>query len=681
MATPLQFSREPMEIDGSPQFLAIRLPSRDHPYYREAVDLLKQSGFLLEPSNRRWWLRDRHKTLSFLSEYKEELDVRFGARFTDNFRKNFQSVSFAEVAIETAKTNDGFTLDLRMDAPGISAAELQRQADAGRPFAETPGGIVVFPQRKWRQIQGARQTLTGSNQSVDAKYGSIHISHAEIVPAIELFETLLPGYEPPATWRERSEALRNLSRLQQAPLPETLDGQLRLYQKIGVAWLFHLYRNRLAGILADEMGLGKTLQALCLIVAARGGASSAERKPSLVVCPASLTENWKREAARFVPDLQTLVHHGTGRMRNVEAFSEYDLVITSYGTLQRDAGLFREVHFDCAIGDEAQHIKNRRTANARALTSLRANGRFLLTGTPVENSLADLISLFSFLMPGYLKPIPSEAQGDSRTWHEKRLQQRAAPYILRRTKQQVAPELPPKIEKTFYCAMGAEQRALYDSVREKARHLLLGSGAAATVDGKWKLAALTQLLRLRQICCDPRLLERNWTGDSAKLRAFREITEEAMDDGHRMLVFSQFVSVLQILKDDLKARDIPCAYLDGQTRNRLAVCDEFNNNPSIPVFLISLKAGGAGLNLTGADTVLHFDPWWNPAAEAQATDRAHRIGQTRSVTSIKLIASVSVEEKVLALQERKRALLAGVFEESDAAALTLDPDDVEELLR
>jgi len=515
-------------------------------------------------------------------------------------------------------------------------------------------------------------------------------------------ESLAPDFQPPATWRARSGALRNLSRLEPAPLPADLDAWLRLYQRLGVAWLWHLYRHDLGGILADEMGLGKTLQALALLAAIRSSGSQSSGPSSLqspvsglrfpvsdlclVVCPASLVENWRREAARFTPDLRVLAHHGESRAESAAAFASADLVVTSYGTLVRDQPLFESVAFACVIGDEAQHIKNRRTQHAQALCSLRARGRFLLTGTPLENSLDDLRSLFAFLMPGHLAPLPAGVRGEDKAWHDERLRAQTAPYILRRTKSAVAPELPPKIEQTVYCEFAPAQAALYRGWQERGERELDSLAASGASEGRLRLAALTQLLRLRQICCDPRLVDYS-AGDpappSSKLEAFRELLEETTDDGHRLLVFSQFTSLLTLLRQELEAQGIAYCYLDGamHARARQAEVDRFQSSPEVPVFLLSLKAGGTGLNLTGADTVVHYDPWWNPAVESQATDRAHRIGQARVVTSYQLICAGSVEEKVLQLQDAKRALLANVFEASEAAASRLSLDDLRGLLR
>ncbi len=316
------------------------------------------------------------------------------------------------------------------------------------------------------------------------------------------------------------------------------------------------------------------------------------------------------------------------------------------------------------------------------MRTLRGRGRFLLTGTPLENSLDDLRSLFEYLMPGFIAAIPAGVRGTDRTWFDERLRVQTAPYILRRTKLVVAPELPEKIEQTIYCELTPDQAALYRRMQDKTEQELSKLAATGASAGTLHLAALTQLLRLRQICCDPRLIPEQ-TASSTKLEAFRELLAESIDEGHRMLVFSQFTSLLGLLRTELEAQGVAYCYLDGSlsTRARQAAVDRFQADETIPVFLISLKAGGTGLNLTGADVVVHYDPWWNPAAEAQATDRTHRIGQTKVVTSYRLICAQTVEEKVQLLQDTKRALLADVFEASAAAAAKLSLTDLRDLLK
>jgi superfamily II DNA or RNA helicase len=703
----------PLEIDGSEHYLAITLPSREHPRYADALALLKENAFTLEPSNRKWWLRDRHKTLNFIAGNLARLRGEFEARSTTNFERNTAHLRPAEIATVVAAAGDDFSVTLALQAGSADEAAVRAAVAANRGYLEADGKVFLLEAAKLQQLAAAQRALSGDPNAGLAPRRTQRIPASRTADAQEILEVLSPGFQPPAAWQSRSAALRNLSALTPAPIPAGLDATLRPYQRLGVAWLWHLHRHELGGILADEMGLGKTLQALALLSALRaeseeegvrckeGSRPARTTGPlhstphtltsrgvrlatSLVTCPASLLENWRREAVRFAPQLRTFVHHADRRLASVADFASYDLVITSYGTLARDQELFTGVDFAVVIADEAQHIKNRRSQNAAALRALRARTRFLLTGTPLENSLDDLRSLFEFLLPGYLTKVPAGLRGDERSWFDDRLRAQTAPYILRRTKRAVAPELPEKLEHVVWCEFTPAQAKLYRDTQEKSERELFDLEASGASEAKLKFAALTQLLRLRQICCDPRLVSADTpAGASAKLESFQELLAEAVDDGHRLLVFSQFTSLLALLRIALDDQQLAYCYLDGSmtTRARQSEVDRFQASSDIPVFLLSLKAGGTGLNLTGADTVVHFDPWWNPAAEAQATDRAHRIGQSRVVTSYKLIASGTVEEKVLALQDEKRALLAGVFEASDAAAAKLSLAELKSLLQ
>lgn len=687
----------PLVVDGSEHFLALALPSREDPAYATILALVKEQGFVLEPSNRKWWLRDRHKTLNFLATHGGRLREAFGAEFTPNFEKNTAHLQAAEIVTEVAAAGDDFAVTLALRAGPADDAAIRSAVASNRGYVEAGGRIYLLEPAKLTKLATAQRALAGDPAADLAPRRIERLSAARAAEAQEILEELSANFAAPAAWRERSYALKNLARLAPAPVPAALDVQLRPYQRLGAAWLWHLHRHQLAGILADEMGLGKTLQALALLTALPGspppegrdgpeanrGSPEPDSPRSLVVAPASLLENWRRETARFAPQLRTFVHHADHRLATAVDFAAHDVVITSYGTLARDQSLFTSLEFTCVIADEAQHIKNRRSQNAAALRALRARTRFLLTGTPLENSLDDLRSLFEFLLPGYLQRMPAGLRGEERAWFDQRLRAQTAPYILRRTKQAVAPELPAKLEQTVWCELTSAQAALYRATQEKSERALFDLEAAGASDARLKFAALTQLLRLRQICCDPRLVAPESPADmSAKLDSFNELLAEAIDDGHRVLVFSQFTSLLALLRTELDAQQLAHCYLDGSmpARARQAEVDRFQASPDIPLFLLSLKAGGIGLNLTGADTVVHFDPWWNPAAEAQATDRAHRIGQTRAVTSYKLIAAGTVEEKVLALQAEKRALLAGVFDASDAATASLSLSDLKALM-
>ncbi len=687
----------PLCVDGSEHYLAIALPSREHPAYGSARELLSSNGFALDPTTRKWWLRDRHKVLNFLANHSEALRTTYHADFTPNFEKHTAGLAAASVTCEVTETAGEFSVSVGLAAGKSTEEQLRQALAAGRNYVEDGKKIYLLPPPALARLASAQAALAGGTGAAVAARRTLRVGKARIPELQELIESLAPDYQPPAGWRRRAEALRDLTRLQPAPVPASFTATLRPYQHIGVAWLWHLHQCELGGVLADEMGLGKTAQALAFLAALHDPLSvvdsldrpasakkAPDHRPSVVVCPASLVENWRREAARFAPSLRVFVHHGSNRLTEASvAANEQDLVITSYGTLARDQELFAGVDLAVLIADEAQHVKNRRSQNARALRSIHASSRILLTGTPVENSLEDLRALFEIVLPGYVEKAPTGLKPGERSWHDDRLRKQTAPYILRRTKALVATELPPKIEQVIYCAPTSTQTTLYTEWQRKSEQeldTLAGDGAS---EGSMRLATLTQLLRLRQICCDPRLVDVMVEASaSSKLEAFRELLAEAIDDGHRLLVFSQFTSLLGLLRDELDNQGLTYCYLDGSTpqKQRQLEVDRYQNSPDIPVFLISLKAGGTGLNLTAADTVVHFDPWWNPAVEAQASDRAHRIGQTKVVTSYKLICTGTVEEKVMAMQETKRRLLADVFEASDAANSKLSLTDLRELL-
>ncbi|HKK17291.1 MAG TPA: DEAD/DEAH box helicase [Opitutales bacterium] len=673
------YSTDRVVVDGSPNFLAIRLPAQDDTI-QPLRELLKRTGFMLEPSNRKWWLRDRHKTLNFLAGHWRALKEEWQAEFTENFEAKMKDVELSSIDVQTKEEAGRFFLDVSLSADA-DEMELRKALASGKSYVgQEDGPTVLLDQSSVDRLHQIEKAVSGQADRPFTPTFSKRLGTAELVDVEDLLDEACEGWQPPQAWQSRSRALKQVGALEPAPVRPGFDAVLRTYQRIGVAWLWHLYRNDLGGILADEMGLGKTLQALALIECI--GDQESDKAPALVVCPASLVENWIREAARFTPKLRALKHHGPKRAKEPVALEDADLVITSYGTLRQDADLLSTMDWCVVIGDEAQHIKNRRSQNAKTLTRLHSAGRFLLTGTPVENSLDDLLSLFTFLMPGYLEKAPPKLTQEDRAWHNNRQTSRAAAYILRRTKKEVAPELPDKIEKTFFCELGSKQQRFYRETLEKTRKEIFDLEMSGANEGRLKFAAFTELLRLRQACVDPRILDDKFAAkESAKLAAFDEVLDECLDNGSRMLVFSSFVTALKLLADHLKAKGHRFSYLDGSTKNRLAICDEFNGDETIPVFLISLKAGGTGLNLTGADTVLHYDPWWNPAAEAQATDRAHRIGQDKVVTSIKLIATDTVEEKVLELQAKKAALLQELFEESEAANAKVSIDDIKDLLK
>lgn len=486
-----------------------------------------------------------------------------------------------------------------------------------------------------------------------------------------------------AEFERQRERLRSFERIQDQPLPRGFRGELRHYQRAAYNWLHFLDEYGFGGCLADDMGTGKTVCTLAFLQ------SLEERDPdgpaSLIVMPRSLLFNWEREAATFTPDLHVAIHHGATRFPEPEQFDNYDLVLTTYGTMRRDIELLRRYRFRYAILDESQAIKNPLAETAKAARLLNARRRLALTGTPVENSTLELWSQFAFLNPGLLGNLdyfreafvtPIEQNQDAET--ARFLRRMVYPFILRRTKDQVAPELPPRSERLLEVDMEPAQRRLYIRQRDYYRALLLGLIDNNGIDNA-RMQVLEGLLRLRQICNHPRLVEPDFRGSSGKFELLIETLETLAAEGHKALVFSQFVQMLALIREALDARRIPYAYLDGQTRRRQQEVDRFQSDETLRFFLISLKAGGVGLNLTAADYVIHVDPWWNPAVEMQATDRTHRIGQKKPVFVYKLVTRDSVEEKILHLQNRKRELVEQLITADAGMLKALTREDVEML--
>lgn len=574
------------------------------------------------------------------------------------------------VKIKDATRGD-FDVSISFDAMGreISPVEVQAAINRGDGYIMKDGAVILLDNTAidaMRSVFGdcalAKSDAPEGWFRVKGVYGSYVKSSLDLLDCIDLDDT--------AAQRWREEAARQNDRNPDAKFEPIalgpLDRTLRPYQKQGVYWMRFLEEAGLSGLLADEMGLGKTLQTLTWLSLPRG------RLPALIVCPTSLVRNWEAEAQKFTPWLKVLVVSGPNRADDFAKIPEADLVVTSYALLQRDfEAAYCDKEFSALVIDEAQHIKNRDTKNARAVKAVNARRRLALTGTPIENSVMDAWSIFDFLMPDYLgdyETFKATYENDMSDESLARLKRKIHPFIMRRVKKSVAKDLPDKIVKVSYCPMSDEAQREYTAALAKTRR---DAGGLVRQKGfaKSKFEILAMLMKLRQIA------------SRAKVEPFMEQLTSAIEGGHKILVFSQFVSTLKILRDELRSSRVPCCYLDGSTKDRLGECDRFNRDPQIPVFLISLMAGGTGLNLTGADMVMHYDPWWNPAVEDQATDRAHRIGQKKTVYVMKMIASGSIEEKVLALQRRKQAIIAATVDTTDAAVMeTLTADDLRDLL-
>jgi superfamily II DNA or RNA helicase len=584
--------------------------------------------------------------------------------------------------IEVTSGIDWFELHGTVDFDGqaVHLPELLAALRRGENTVRLGDGTFGMVPEAWLRKYG---TLAGLGA---AEGDHLRFSRAQA----GLLDALLaaqPEVTCDAVFARVRQELHSFAGIEPVDPPPGFVGQLRGYQREGLGWLYFLQRFSFGGCLADDMGLGKTVQVLALLESRRqkrAEATGPDRPaPSLVVVPRSLVFNWKQEAARFTPQLRVLDHTGLDRPRRAEAFAEHDVVLTTYGTMRRDITLLKDVRFDYVILDEAQAIKNASSASAKAARLLQGEHRLALSGTPVENHLGELWSLFEFLNPGLLGSAAVFRLSAGRNPDEETralLARGLRPFILRRTKEKVASDLPAKTEQTIYCELEGEQRRRYDELRDYYRRSLLGQVDRVGLS-RATMHILEALLRLRQAACHPGLLDSSKEAEpSAKLEALLPQLAELLDEGHKVLVFSQFTSLLHIVRERLDEEGLSYEYLDGKTRDRQARVERFQNDPACKLFLISLKAGGLGLNLTAAEYVFLLDPWWNPAVEAQAIDRTHRIGQTRPVFAYRLIARDTVEEKILQLQQTKRALADAIITADNSLIRDLDREDLELLL-
>ncbi|MDF7805945.1 SNF2-related protein [Pontiellaceae bacterium B12219] len=570
----------------------------------------------------------------------------------------------------------------------ISERDIQRALMKGDSFIERNGRTILLD---GDAILQAREVFEDCAIGTGTKPGSFKMSGI-YGSYVEASLNALDGISIEATpnWMERAKLQNEQVSVEDVELHPELKATLRSYQQEGVNWLRFLENRGFCGVLADEMGLGKTLQTLAWIQLGRTDERH-QGKPALIICPTSLVENWLEEAAKFTPNLKALTLHGTDRHRKWKNVPKVDLVITSYALMRRDIEKHLEFTYSIAILDEAQHIKNRTTQNSLAAKKIIADHKLVLTGTPIENGVTDLWSIMDYLMPGYLGShkdfrehyeLPILNGGADGELAQIKLRRKLHPFLLRRLKKHVAKDLPEKIERIAPCKLTQDQHRVYRQLLEdsKAR---INDMVEKEGFNKSRMEILKTLLRLRQTCNHIDLLKLDGVKSkhpSAKMELFFELLGEAIDSKHRVLVFSQFTSMLGILKEEMAERKIKYTYLDGSTKDRQDVVRKFNQDHSIPVFLMSLKAGGTGLNLTGADMVIHFDPWWNPAVEDQATDRAHRIGQKRTVYSVKLISKGTVEEKVVEMQERKKGIIDATLTTDEQVMQKLTWEDVQELL-
>jgi superfamily II DNA or RNA helicase len=633
--------------------------------------------------------REQLFTLGFRDEYdynRSRILPRIGAA---RMPKVISGLVTAGWVVETDEGRVQAAGDLEFEvASGIDWFELRGGAAFGNVRATLPELLAALRQ--------GRSSITLSDGTIgilpdswsdrlralsgvgDTEGDAVRFTKSQ-VGLLDALLAAMPATSVDEKFEHARRELRSFETLQPADPPPSFQGELRHYQRDGLAWLHFLQRFGFGGCLADDMGLGKTVQALALLEERRLSRSG----PSLVVVPRSLLFNWRQEAARFTPEMRVLVHEGRDRARDAASFAEYDLVLVTYGTLRRDAPLLARTGFDYVILDEAQAIKNSATETAKASRLLRAKYRLAMSGTPVENRIADLWSLFEFLNPGMLgaarvfKTLGTDEEGES---GRSLIARAVRPFILRRTKEEVAPELPEKLEQTIYVELEPKERKRYDDLRDHYRASLLGRVDKEGI-AKSKIQILEALLRLRQAACHSGLLdEKRAHESSSKFDLLIPQLAEIVEEGHKALVFSQFTSLLALLKPQLDQEKIVYEYLDGQTRDREERVQRFQTDAACGVFLISLKAGGLGLNLTAADYVYLLDPWWNPAVEAQAIDRTHRIGQTRRVFASRLIVRDTVEEKVLELQHSKRDLAEAIIGGDSSLMTRIRREDLEVLL-
>ncbi len=652
------------------------LTRREQEKERDCEQDLSMFGF--EKRGRLWILEDINAAGVFL----EKLLPRWRATRPEVFCSGVfcaGEIPEAEFHVKECREGEGSSYILNFEFVGggrnLDLREAIHQAHEDAEYMHVPKGIVKLTPAMRRFLIG----IDTMWQNVEEQAGTFRLPSY----AVNFYSHLaqdLPGAMPDEfryhPLLSRGRALGNMRPPHERKFKFT--GDLRAYQREGVSYLSEMTGAGFNVILADEMGLGKTVQLLAMLADDK----DPNGYPALLICPASLLTNWVRECNRFVPEMRVVAAEGHNRSKIWDSREQYDLIVLSYAAARLDIDRLKKLKFEYLILDEAQHIKNPGTANAQICKAISCKHKIVLTGTPLENSPEDLWSIFDFLHPGMLGSYAKFKKHYAHVGEDPalgaELASRVAPFIKRRTKKMVALELPPKEEQLIFCELSDAQRELYDKVLEEGRRELQLSRNSG---GNMEL--FTTLLRLRQICCHPRLLPEEFGAAkmlSAKIDLLLELVLEHIDSGHKLLIFSQFTSLLAIIGKDLTELGIAYEYLDGSTRNRQDRVDRFNKTPELQVFLLSLKAGGTGLNLTSADTVIICDPWWNPAAELQAADRTHRIGQTRQVSTIKLLVKDSIEEKILELQGRKQEIFNQVIDSSQMYSEKLSMEELRYLL-
>jgi len=673
----------PLDENISPEF------ARNMIQETKGLNIFRKTGFMLDVKNLRFILPDNDKIYEFLTEDINYYMQKFDILATEKFKtKQIKQTKIGGLGVKVE--NNLLSIDLKeLDIDVNELEEIMSKYTLKKKYHRLKDGSFINLQDN-KEIEFLDKLVTG----MDLEYKELENGEVTLPVHRSLYLNQLLKEIKGTKVVKNSEYKEIVNELNKDQLeediivPENLDKILRYYQKTGFKWLKILDQYKFGGILADDMGLGKTVQMLSVVVDYIQNTEIEEKRASLVISPSSLTLNWQNESKKFAQDLKTLVIRGSlsERKSQIKEIDKYDLVITSYDLLKRDIELYKEkdYEFRYIIADEAQYLKNSNTQNAKSIKKIKATTRYALTGTPIENSLAELWSIFDFIMPGYLfgykkfknlyeMPIIKEQDETAMD----KLRMLIEPFVLRRIKKEVLKELPDKTITILNNEMQEEQKNIYMSYLTKAKQELKEK---IDYDGfeKSQMQILAILTRLRQICCHPSLFIDDYKDGSSKLEQCLEIVQEATNGGHKILLFSSYTSMFGLMEKELNKRNIKFFKLTGKTKvdERIGLVDEFNENPEIKVFLISLKAGGTGLNLTGADMVIHYDPWWNLSTENQATDRAYRIGQKKNVQVYKMITKNSIEEKIYELQQKKSELADNMLSTKTSFINKLSKEDI-----
>lgn len=661
----------------------------------EILDVFIKTGFMLDRANSRLILTSDDAIYNFLSNEIEQYMKKFEVLATEEFKqKQIKQPKISNVGVRVENN----LLEVDFEGLGFELSELKEIMDKYRlkkKFHRLKNGefINLEENETMNLLDNLKTNLDIDFKEIEKGEIKLPIFRSMYLDRL-LKNSNIKNINKDDNYKNIIEKVDNKNIDEELKLPEGLNASLRNYQETGFKWLKTLDSYNFGGILADDMGLGKTIQLVSVILSYVENSGDMESlKPSLVICPSSLTLNWFNEIKKFAPLLKVLLINGNAQERKnkIEKINDYNVIIESYDILKRDIEIYKEKNYEFkyAIADEAQYIKNNNTQNFKAIKEINAETRFALTGTPIENSLSELWSIFDFVMPGYLfsyrkfkelyeTPIVKNEDQSAM----KKLKMLIEPFILRRIKEEVLTELPDKTITILNNEMEEEQQKIYMSYMAQVKQEI---ETEISVNGfeKSQIKILSLLMRLRQICCHPSLFIENYKGESSKLKQCIQIVKDAIESGHKILLFSGYTTMFEIIEQELKKENITYYKLTGQTKvgDRIKLVDEFNENPDIKVFLISLKAGGTGLNLIGADMVIHYDPWWNLSAENQATDRTYRIGQKKNVQVYKLITKNSIEEKIYELQQKKAKLIDNMLSTKETFINKLSKDEIMSLFK